>query len=81
MGIPSACSAVHPMHLVTTQCVKYDHITYLQALQERINVMDSTAFSLCMENKMPIMVFGIKEENAILRAVMGEKIGTLCTDG
>ncbi|MCH2154508.1 MAG: UMP kinase [Opitutales bacterium] len=61
--------------------VKYDHITYLQALQERINVMDSTAFSLCMENKMPIMVFGIKEENAILRAVMGEKIGTLCTDG
>jgi uridylate kinase len=39
-------------------------------------VMDSTAFSLCMENKMPILVFSMREPGSILRAVMGEHIGT-----
>ena len=57
--------------------VKYDSLSYLKALQERLNVMDSTAFSLCMENKMPIMVFRMKEPSAVLRAVMGEQIGSL----
>ena len=57
--------------------VKYDSLTYLKALQERLNVMDSTAFSLCMENKMPIMVFRMKEPSAVLRAVMGETIGSV----
>ena len=57
--------------------VKYDSLTYLKALQERLNVMDSTAFSLCMENKMPIMVFRMKEPSAVLRAVMGESIGSV----
>jgi len=57
--------------------VKYDHITYLDALRERLQVMDSTAFSLCMENKMPILVFSMKESGSIQRAVMGETIGTL----
>jgi len=57
--------------------VKYDHIPYIDALRERLEVMDSTAFSLCMENKMPILVFSMKESGSILRAVMGETIGTL----
>jgi uridylate kinase len=57
--------------------VKYDHIPYINALRERLEVMDSTAFSLCMENKMPILVFSMKEPGSIKRAVMGETIGTL----
>jgi uridylate kinase len=56
--------------------VKYDHLEYIDALRDRLNVMDSTAFSLCMENKMPILVFSMREPGSILRAVMGEDIGT-----
>ena len=57
--------------------VKYDNVSYLDALRERLKVMDSTAFSLCMENEMPILVFSMKEKGSIYRAVMGEQIGTL----
>lgn len=57
--------------------VKYDHIPYIDALRERLQVMDSTAFSLCMENKLPILVFSMTEPGSIYRAVMGEQIGTL----
>ena len=57
--------------------VKHEHLKYIDALRDRLNVMDSTAFSLCMENKMPIMVFSMREPGAILRAVQGDKIGTL----
>ncbi len=57
--------------------VKYDHLQYIDALKDRLNVMDSTAFSLCMENKMPILVFSMREPGSILRAVMGDEIGTL----
>ena len=56
---------------------KYDHVPYLDALRDRLQIMDSTAFSLCLENKMPILVFSMKEPGAIHRAVMGERIGTL----
>ena len=57
--------------------VKLERVTYLEALRERLQVMDSTAFSLCMENKMPILVFSMREPGSVYRAVMGEKIGTL----
>ncbi len=57
--------------------VKYDHVHYVDALRERLEVMDSTAFSLCMENQLPILVFSMREPGSIYRAVMGEKIGTL----
>jgi uridylate kinase len=57
--------------------VKYDHVPYIDALRDRLKIMDSTAFSLCMENKLPILVFSMKEPGSIYRAVMGEKIGTL----
>lgn len=57
--------------------VKYDEIAYIDALRERLQVMDSTAFSLCMENHLPILVFSMNEPGAILRAVMGEPIGTM----
>jgi uridylate kinase len=57
--------------------VKYEKVAYIDALRERLKVMDSTAFSLCMENQLPILVFSMKEPGSIYRAVMGEKIGTL----
>src|SRR5688572_1130431 len=57
--------------------VKYDNITVIDALKQRLNVMDSTAFSLCMDNNVPILVFDLNDEHAIRKAIVGEKIGTL----
>ena len=57
--------------------VKYDEIAYMDALSRRLNIMDSTAFSLCMDNQMPILVFSMQESGSILRAVSGDRIGTL----
>jgi uridylate kinase len=58
---------------------KFDHITYAEALQRRLQVMDSTALSLCMDNKMPIVVFNIGDSGNIKRAVGGDAVGTLVT--
>ncbi len=57
--------------------VKYDQITFIDALKQRLNVMDSTAFSLCLDNNVPILVFDLGDAHAIRKAVLGEKIGTL----
>lgn len=57
--------------------VKYDEITYIDALKQRLNVLDSTAFSLCLDNNIPILVFDLNDPSAIRRAVNGEKVGTL----
>ena len=59
----------------------FDHITFSDALQRRLQVMDSTAFSLCLDNKMPIVVFNIGDSGNIKRAVLGEPVGTLVTGG
>ena len=56
--------------------VKFEKISYLDALEKRLAVMDSTAFSMCMDNKIPIVVFDMNREGNMLRAVMGEEIGT-----
>jgi uridylate kinase len=56
--------------------VKYEELTYLEALNQGLKVMDSTALSLCMDNDIPIIVFSLLEEGNILKAAMGEKIGT-----
>jgi uridylate kinase len=58
---------------------KYDRISYADALAQRLSVMDSTAFSLCMDNKMPIIVFDMMKSDNIKRAVLGVPIGTLVT--
>lgn len=60
--------------------IKYDKLSYTEALTKRLKVMDSTAFSLCMDNHMPILVFRMLDKDAILRAVCGEPIGTLVAD-
>jgi uridylate kinase len=57
--------------------VKYEELTFIEALKERLNVMDSTAFSLCLDNNVPILVFNLDEDHAIRKAVSGAKIGTL----
>jgi uridylate kinase len=57
--------------------VRYDEITYSEALRQRLNVMDATAFSLCQENNIPILVFNLNDPGAIRRAISGEKVGTL----
>ena len=61
--------------------VKYDELTYEQALTEGLQIMDQTAFALCGENKLPMVVFGMEPEGNILRVVQGEKIGTLVSAG
>ena len=56
---------------------KYDHISYIEVLEKDLKVMDSTATAMCRDNKMPLLVFGISDPENIVRAVKGEKIGTL----
>jgi uridylate kinase len=72
-GIYTADPVKHP------DATRYDRISYLQVLQERLQVMDATAISLCMDNKLPILVFNLKTPGNIKRVVMGEAIGTIVT--
>src|SRR3989449_1518456 len=58
---------------------RFAKISYLEALQRQLKVMDSTAFSLCMDNRMPIIVFDFSKPHNLKRAIMGEKVGTLVT--
>lgn len=55
---------------------KLDALTYMDVINKNIAVMDFTAITMCMENKVPIIAFGLSEKNSIIRAVSGEKIGT-----
>jgi uridylate kinase len=57
--------------------VKYDHVSYSEVLNKGLKVADAAAFSLCMENKLPIVVFNLMEDGNIARAVRGERIGTV----
>ncbi|HLS27775.1 MAG TPA: UMP kinase [Opitutales bacterium] len=57
--------------------VKYEEVSFVDALKQRLSVMDSTAFSLCMDNHVPILVFDLQEPHGIRRAITGDKIGTL----
>ncbi|MCI0747078.1 MAG: UMP kinase [Verrucomicrobia subdivision 3 bacterium] len=60
---------------------RFTQLTYLEALQKQLKVMDSTAFSLCMDNKMPIIVFDLFKPHNLCRVVVGERVGTLVTTG
>ena len=57
--------------------VKYEEISFKECLDKQLKVMDMTAFTLCMENNLPIIVFDINEPGNLKRVVMGEKVGTL----
>jgi uridylate kinase len=56
---------------------KLDKISYMEMLQRGLTAMDSTAATLCMDNNIPIIAFGLSEPNSVLRAVSGEKFGTI----
>ncbi len=74
-GVYNADPRTHP------DAMKYDELTFVEALQQGLKVADATAFALCMENHMPMIVFGMQPEGNILRVVQGEKIGTLVSAG
>jgi len=61
------------------KAVRFHRIGYIDALQKQLKVMDSTAFSLCMDNKMPIIVFDLFKPHNLKRVVLGEEVGTLVT--
>ena len=56
---------------------RFTHLTYMDAIKKRLKVMDTTALTLCMENRMPILVFNLNTPGNIMKAVMGQKVGTL----
>jgi uridylate kinase len=63
--------------LIDRSAKKFDKLTHLEVLNMRLEVMDATALSLCLENKLPIIVFDLQAPKSIERAVTGEPIGTL----
>ena len=71
------CGTGNPFFSTDTAAVKYETITYDDVLAQHLKVMDSTATSLSMDNKIPVLLFALKDPENILRAVMGEKIGTV----
>ncbi len=74
-GVYSADPKVDPT------ATKYDELTYDEAIGRGLQIMDQTAFALCGENKLPMIVFGMEPEGNILRVVQGEKIGTRVSAG
>jgi uridylate kinase len=62
---------------INPDAVRFDSLEYMDVLRWGLAVMDATAISLCMENRLPIVVFDLQQEGNIRRAVMGEHIGTL----
>jgi uridylate kinase len=59
--------------------VRFDSLSFSDALARRLGVMDSTAMSLCMDNKIPLIVFDLSDPENILRVLKGENIGTILT--
>ena len=70
-GVYDADPKTHP------EAIRYETLSYSDALSKNLRVMDASAFSLCMDNSLPIVVFDINTPGGIVRAVRGEKIGTL----
>jgi uridylate kinase len=60
---------------------KFEELTYIEVLSQRLKVMDSTAISLCMDNRFPIVVFNLQEKGRLRRLVSGERVGTLVRGG
>jgi uridylate kinase len=70
-GIYDADPLKHP------EARRFDELSYLEVLQKGLRVMDTTAISLCMDNRLPIIVYNLKQKGNLRRIVMGEKVGTL----
>jgi uridylate kinase len=63
--------------MVNPQAERFDHLTYIDALNMRVGVLDSTAISLCMDNHLPILVLNLWQPDALERAIMGQQVGTM----
>jgi uridylate kinase len=74
-GIYSADPRLHP------DAVKFETVTYIDVLQRGLQVMDSTAITFCMDNRLPIIVFDVTQPGNIIRALIGDAIGTLVSAG
>jgi uridylate kinase len=74
-GIYTADPVKHP------EAERFDTISYLGVLERGLQVMDATAVSLCMDNRMPIIVFNLRTPGHLKRAVLGERVGSLVTAG
>jgi len=61
------------------KAVRFDQLTYIETINRRLQVMDSTAISLCMDNNLPILVINLWQEGTLVKALHGEKVGTLVT--
>jgi uridylate kinase len=72
-GVYSADPITHP------DATKFDRISYLEFLDQRLRVMDATAISLCMDNRLPIVVFNLRTPGNLKRVVLGEPVGTIVT--
>ena len=59
------------------EATRFDSISYIEVLEQGLKVMDATAISLCMDNSLPIVVFNIQEPGNLMRAIMGESVGSL----
>ena len=70
-GVYTADPKTHP------DAVKLDKLSYMDVINRGINVMDITSVTMCMENNIPIVAFGLNSENGLIKAAMGEKIGTI----
>jgi uridylate kinase len=57
--------------------VRYDEISFGEAIERNLRVMDRTAFSMCLENKLPLIVFNMNVKGNLKRVILGERIGTL----
>ena len=67
--------------MTNAQAKRFGQLTYEEVLQKKLRVMDLTAVTLCMENKLPIMVFDIRRDGNMLKAATGEPIGTIVSEG
>jgi uridylate kinase len=65
--------------MLDSSATRFDHISYLQVLEQGLKVMDATAISLCMDNRLPIVVFNLRTPGNIRRAIAGEPVGSLVT--
>ena len=66
--------------MVDETATRINSLTHLEVLERRLNVMDATAISLCMDNKLPIIVFNLKTSGNVRRAVLGEQVGSMVTE-
>jgi uridylate kinase len=63
--------------LLNPQAKRFDHLTYIDALNLRVGVLDSTAITLCMDNDLPILVLDLWQPDALIKAILGQPVGTL----